>query len=221
MSFNSHNLIFSRSEEWLNAVSHFLGIILGIVALVLLTIKSVNSGFVINVISCAIFSVSIIILYSSSTLYHVLKEGKIKQIFRTLDHLSIYLLIAGTYTPVALIMIKNPYGWIIFTVLWSLVGLGVLYKLFFFHAGWLSTFIYILMGWTALGFIVQVVEALPLGALMLILLGGVIYTSGTIFYMLDDQIKYCHALWHLFVLLGTFCHFLAIYFYMAGMHILN
>ncbi|TNF65240.1 MAG: hypothetical protein EP298_13385 [Gammaproteobacteria bacterium] len=217
MSHSHYDVIFSKSEERMNTLTHFVGVLFGVVALIFLVIKACGSGLAVNVVSCVIFAVSIIILYASSSLYHMLSDGKAKRFFRALDHLSIYLLIAGTYTPVALIMVKNPYSWIIFGILWGLVVLGFAYKLIFFHSGWLSTFIYIMMGWTALGFIVQVIEALPLGALMLILLGGVIYTSGTIFYMLDEQIKYAHALWHLFVLAGTVCHVLAVYLYIAGM----
>lgn len=213
---HSHHWYYSKEEERANTLTHFVGMLLAIVGLILLILRAANTGYINNIVGCSVYGVSLVILYTASFLYHYSEKIGFKRTFQFLDHLSIYFLIAGTYTPVALIALYGTISWIILGLLWGLAIFGFFYKLFFFDSGWISTFIYILMGWTALGFIVQVVEALPLGCLMLILLGGVIYTSGTLFYMLDEHIKYCHALWHVFVLGGTICHFFAIYIYLAG-----
>ncbi|MBK2125090.1 hemolysin III family protein [Fangia hongkongensis] len=207
--------MYSQNEERFNALTHFVGAILSVVALILLIVKAATFGSVINVVGVSIFGASLVSMYGASSCYHAAKTSKWKRRLRQADHLNIFFLIAGTYTPIALISLYGPYGWIIFSILWGVALVGLIYKLFYFGDGWLSTALYVIMGWVALGFIVQIVSALPAACLMWIVLGGILYTSGVVFYMLDESIQYCHVIWHLFVLAGSIAHFFAIYLYIA------
>ncbi|WP_100551215.1 PAQR family membrane homeostasis protein TrhA [Caedibacter taeniospiralis] len=213
----SAQVLYSRREEWLNTLTHFVGAMFSIAALIMLIMKAVGTGLVTNVVAVTVFGVTLISMYGASSLYHGVSNLKAKKILRKIDHLNIYFLIAGTYTPIALIALSGVYGWIIFTLLWSAALAGLVYKILFFGDGWLSTTLYVIMGWVAIGFIVQIINALPGACLMWIVLGGVLYTSGVIFYMLDEKIEFCHFLWHLFVLAGSMAHFFAIYIYIAAM----
>lgn len=214
----AHKVLYSRREEFLNTLTHFIGALFSVVALIVMVIKAVATGHTTNVVAVTIFGVSLISMYGASSIYHGVSKPRLKKILRKVDHLNIYFLIAGTYTPIALIALSGVYGWIIFALLWGAAIAGFVYKVLFFGDGWLSTALYVLMGWTAIGFIVQIVEALPAECLMWIILGGVLYTSGVVFYMLDEKIEFCHFLWHLFVLAGSVAHFFAIYFYIAGIN---
>ncbi|WP_440616571.1 PAQR family membrane homeostasis protein TrhA [Cysteiniphilum sp. 6C5] len=211
------NPLYSRREEFLNTLTHFIGALFSIVALIVMLVKAASTGYTINVVAVMIYGVSLISMYGASSIYHGVSKPKLKRILRKVDHLNIYFLIAGTYTPIALIALSGVYGWIIFALLWGAAIAGFVYKVLFFGDGWLSTALYVIMGWTAIGFIVQIVEALPGACLMWIILGGVLYTSGVVFYMLDEKIEFCHFLWHLFVLAASIAHFFAIYLYIAGM----
>lgn len=208
--------LYSKREEFLNTLTHFIGALFSIVALIIMVVKAIDTRHAINVVAVTIFGVSLISMYATSSIYHGVSNRQLKQMLRKVDHLNIYFLIAGTYTPIALIALSGVYGWIMFALLWSAAILGFIYKVLFFGDGWLSTALYVIMGWTAIGFIVQIVEALAVGCLMWIVLGGVLYSSGIVFYMLDEKIEFCHFLWHLFVLAGSLAHFFAIYFYIAG-----
>ncbi|WP_395947191.1 hemolysin III family protein [Caedibacter taeniospiralis] len=209
--------LYSQREELLNTLTHFVGAMFSIAALIMLIMKALGTGLVTNVVAVTVFGVTLISMYGASSLYHGVSNLKAKKILRKIDHLNIYFLIAGTYTPIALIALSGVYGWIIFTLLWSAALTGLVYKILFFGDGWLSTTLYVIMGWVAIGFIVQIINALPGACLMWIVLGGVLYTSGVIFYMLDEKIEFCHFLWHLFVLAGSMAHFFAIYIYIAAM----
>lgn len=209
-------MMYSVREERLNALSHFLGLIFSMVAMALMIHSALYYGMW-NVIAVSFFGVAMIMMYGASTCYHAVTNPKLKRIFRTLDHMNIYFLIAGTYTPIALIALHGTMGWIIFCVLWGVTVFGLIYKLFFFGDSWVSSALYIAMGWVALFFIGDIVAVLPSACLMWIILGGVFYTSGVVFYMMDEKIEYCHFVWHLFVLMGTFCHFMGIYLYIIPM----
>lgn len=211
--------MYSLSEERFNALTHALGALLSITALIVLIVKAVDYGSAINVVGVTIFGISLVLMYTASSFYHGVKSPKWKRRLRQIDHLNIFILIAGTYTPIALISLNGPYGWVIFSILWGVALVGLFYKLFFFGDGWLSSALYVIMGWVALGFVVQIVSALPSACLMWIVLGGILYTSGVIFYMVDEKIEYCHLIWHLFVLAGSIAHFFAIYLYIAPMKI--
>ncbi|WP_116963565.1 PAQR family membrane homeostasis protein TrhA [Fastidiosibacter lacustris] len=217
IAMKKHKDLYSRREELLNTLTHAIGAGFSIIALILMILRAADTGYMVNVIAVTIFGLTLISMYAASSLYHGITHPKWKKVLRKVDHLNIYLLIAGTYTPIALIALSGVNSWLILAILWGSVIAGFIYKILFFGDGWLSTALYVIMGWTALGFIVQIVEALPGGCLMWIVLGGALYTSGVVFYMLDEKIEFCHFLWHLFVFAGSLAHFFAIYLYVARM----
>ncbi|HPE69156.1 MAG TPA: hemolysin III family protein [Thermotogota bacterium] len=204
---------FSTGEEISHAVSHGAGALLSVAALVLLIVFSAIKGNAWHVVSTTIYGVSLFTLYLASTIYHALTNPRLKGIFELFDHSAIYLLIAGTYTPFALVTLKGGLGWTIFGVIWGLAALGILFKFFFLHRfKILSTFIYIGMGWMVVFAFRPLVDSLhPIGVLFLIL-GGASYTGGAFFYMFP-KFKYHHFIWHLFVLGGSILHFFAVFFY--------
>ena len=194
--------------------------LLSIAGLVLMVVKASTEASTINVVAVSIFGVALVLMYASSGFYHGVKSEKLKTRLQVMDHMNIYFLIAGTYTPIALIALNGALGWTIFGIMWGLTLLGLIYKFCFFGASWVSSLLYILMGWVAVLFMGQIIAALPSTCLMLIFLGGLFYTSGVVFYMLDEVIEYSHFIWHLFVLLGSACQFFAIYLYLAGQVVL-
>jgi hemolysin III len=199
-------------EEKLNAWSHGLGVGLGVAALVfmLLGVDQTNPYGLFSVI---VYGLSIILLFLASTCYHAITASKRKHYFRVVDHISIYLLIAGTYTPVLLIAIPNGLGWILFWVVWGIAAFGLILKLFFtgrFER--FSTFLYLAMGWLAIIPYSELTTALDAKALTLLISGGVAYTVGVLFYAVE-KIPYNHFIWHLFVLGGASCHFFMVYLY--------
>lgn len=199
-------------EEKLNAWSHGLGVGLGIVALVLMLL-GVDQTHPFGLFSVIVYGLSIILLFLASTCYHVIKGGKRKHYFRVADHISIYLLIAGTYTPVLLLAIPNSLGWTLFWVVWGIAAFGLILKLFFtgrFER--FSTFLYLAMGWLALIPYSALTAALDTAAMVWLIAGGVSYTVGVLFYAIE-RIPYNHFIWHLFVLGGASCHFCMVYFY--------
>lgn len=195
----------SLGEEIANSVTHGIGAGLGIAALVLLLVKT-NSGL--GVLSALLYSFSIILLYTMSTLYHAFPPGKAKRLFKRFDHISIYLLIAGTYTPILLLVVEEPLGLILFVVQWSLVVIGITFK-----AIWIKKYqavhiaIFLAMGWMGIFFFNQLWEASRLSS-WFILIGGISYTVGVIFYA-GRFFKYSHMVWHLFVLAASVFHFFA------------
>ena len=200
----------SDREELANAITHGIGVLASVAALVLLVTVAARHGDAWGVTSGAIFGTALVALYSASTIYHSLRSERAKQFFRKLDHASIFLLIAGTYTPYLLVSLRGPWGWSLFGVVWGLCGAGMILK--FFLAGRfrvISTIIYILTGWLIVIAIKPLTSALPPGGIWLLAAGGVCYTGGTIFY-LSKSLRYHHAIWHLFVLAGSACHFFSV-----------
>lgn len=200
-------------EEKLNVLSHGFGFVLSILGLVLLVHRASDFGDSLLLISFSIFGASMILLYAASTFYHSATNRKLRYRLNILDHASIYILIAGTYTPFALVTIQGVAGWSIFGVVWTMALIGIILKLFYtgrYHT--LSTVMYVVMGWIIVFAIKPLFENLDLVGLLFLFAGGISYTLGAVFFSLD-RIKYNHAIFHLFVLAGTFCHFLAIYFY--------
>lgn len=199
-------------EEQLNAWTHGIGAVLGIAALVLL-IAYVDSNTPWALFSVLIYGLSIIILFLASTFYHAVKGEKRKHYFRIVDHVSIYLLIAGTYTPVLLIALTDSLGWTLFWIVWGIAAFGVILKLFFtgkFEV--FSTLLYLLMGWLIIFDFSNTSEALgPIGVLWFFA-GGLFYTVGIVFYAIQ-RIPYNHVIWHIFVLGGAICHFFMIFLY--------
>lgn len=211
------NLKFSRREELANAVSHFSGAILAVVALVLMVYQSSVHGNGWHIVSTAVFGASMIVLYLSSTLTHILPMGKAKDFFFNFDRIAIYFLIAGTYTPIALITLNGPFGWIIFGIEWGLALTGtflILRKPGDYATGVNLFYVisYAVMGWLILIAIIPVYRILPLMGTLWILIGGLCYTIGIVFFKFI-RFPYHHLVWHLLVVAGTVSHFFAIFFY--------
>ena len=212
------NIKFSRREELANAVSHFSGALLAIAALVLMVYQSAKHGTSWHVVSSAVFGASMIVLYISSTLTHILPMGKAKDLFFNFDRIAIYFLIAGTYTPIALITLSGPLGWVIFGIEWGLALTGtllILRKPGDYNTGVNAFYVisYAVMGWLILIAIVPIWRILPLMGSLWILIGGLCYTLGIVFFKLV-RFPYHHLVWHLLVLAGTVSHFFAVYLYM-------
>lgn len=204
---------YERKEEILNIVSHGLGLILSIAALVLLVVFASLEGTSWHIVSFSIYGASLIVLYSASTFYHYSRDPELRRKLNIFDHAAIYILIAGTYTPFTLVALKGWVGWTIFGVSWGLAILGVVFKLFFTgRFDKLSTIAYVLMGWLIIFAIKPLVNSLPFEGLMWLLGGGLAYTIGAILYSIKS-IRYNHAIFHIFVLLGSFSHFVAVFFY--------
>lgn len=204
---------YSPTEELFNSITHGIGALVSIAGMVLLIIFSSMYGKMSHIISCTIFGFALVLLYTSSTLYHSFQKPKLKHVFKILDHSCIYVLIAGTYTPFLLITIHGVLGWSLFALVWSLTVIGVLFKVFFvYRFKIISTIAYIAMGWLVIFAIKPLLEALPLGGLALLVCGGLAYTVGTIFYAWE-KLPFNHAIWHLFVLAGSTFHFCAVIFY--------
>ncbi|KAB0459539.1 PAQR family membrane homeostasis protein TrhA [Vibrio kanaloae] len=203
-------------EERANAITHGLGVVLGVVGLILLLIRAFDyQADMLTVASMAIYGSSIILLFLASTLYHSITTEKTKRLLKTLDHCAIYLLIAGSYTPFLLVGLRTPLAMGLMAVIWGIALVGIIMKIaFVYRFKRLSLFIYLAMGWLSLIVVYQLAMNIEMGGLVLLALGGVIYSLGVIFYV-AKRIPYNHAIWHLFVLAGCACHFFAIYLYVT------
>lgn len=203
----------SLAEEIANAITHGIGAMLSIAGLTLLVVLAVRFDDGIRVFSAIVFGVSLILLYLVSTLYHSFHPPKVKSIFKTLDHCAIYLLIAGTYTPFMLISLKGAWGYSLMAIVWSLAVFGIFFKVFYYERfARISLFTYIAMGWLVIVASGEMLARVPSGGIYLLFFGGSAYTVGAIFYAWQ-RLPFNHAIWHLFVLSGSVCHFLAIYHY--------
>jgi hemolysin III len=207
--------VYPPREELANRLTHGLGAALSVAGLVLLVVSAALHGTAWHVVSAAIFGATLVLLYSSSTLYHSFRGERLKVLLQKFDHAAIFLLIAGTYTPFMLVTLRGPWGWSLFGVIWGLAIVGVVLK--FWHAGrfnFVSTLIYIGMGWLVMVAIRPLMAALPAGGLRLLVAGGLCYTGGAVFY-LWRRLPYHHAIWHLFVLGGSACHWAAVFFFVV------
>ncbi|CDT98200.1 hemolysin III family protein [Vibrio cyclitrophicus] len=207
---------YSDIEERANAITHGLGVVLGVVGLILLLVRAFDyQADMLTVASMAIYGSSIILLFLASTLYHSITTEKTKRLLKTLDHCAIYLLIAGSYTPFLLVGLRTPLAMGLMAVIWGIALVGIIMKIaFVYRFKRLSLFIYLAMGWLSLIVVYQLAMNIEMGGLVLLALGGVIYSLGVIFYV-AKRIPYNHAIWHLFVLAGCACHFFAIYLYVT------
>lgn len=206
---------YPRNEELANRLTHGVGVLLGVAGLVLMVVASARHGDVWHVVSTAIFGATLVLLYAASTAYHSVAGEKIRRLMRKVDHAAIFLLIAGTYTPFVLVTLRGPWGWSLFGVIWGLAVVGVTMK--FWFAGrfkLVSTLIYLAMGWLVLIAIKPLMAALPAGGMKFLVAGGLCYTGGAAFY-LWKRLPYHHAIWHLFVLAGSICHWAAVYFHVV------
>lgn len=199
--------------ERFNSISHLVGAVLALVGLVLLVVLAARQGDPWKIVSFSIYGTSLFLLYTFSTLYHSLR-GEAKKFFRKLDHIAIYLLIAGTYTPFTLVTLRGTWGWSIFAAVWALAIVGiVLDSLPQKGRRVLPVIIYVVMGWLIVVAFEPMWRSLPPMALAVLLLGGLFYTGGVVFYVLDKKVRHFHGVWHLFVLAGSLSHYFTVLLY--------
>ena len=205
---------YTLGEELVNSISHGVGALLSVAALVLCLVKAIPSGDPYGIAGSILYGVSLIQLYATSSIYHALKPNRAKRVFRVLDHCVIFLLIAGTYSPYTLVSLHGPIGWTIFGVIWGAAAVGIV-----FNAVDLERFkkfslaCYILMGWVIVLAFQPLLASLAAGGVALLLTGGVAYTIGAVLYAIGGKHKYMHSIWHFFVLAGSILHFFSIYLY--------
>lgn len=201
---------YTLGEEIFNSTSHGVGILLSLSALILMLFFSTS---ILEIVSSVMFGSTLILLYTSSTLYHAITNEKAKKIFQILDHCTIYLLIAGSYTPYALLTIGGTSGWLIFVIIWISALIGILLNAINLNKfRILSIILYVAMGWAIAFYLPQLLEKLDFGGLVLLIAGGLAYTIGIVFYVIK-KIKYFHSIWHLFVLGASICHILSVLIY--------
>jgi hemolysin III len=207
---NKNERAISTGEEIANAITHGIGAALAIAALVILIVLAAINGTVWHVVSFSIFGATLVLLYFASTLYHSLTHVRAKNVFHKFDHIAIYLLIAGTYTPFCLTALRGWIGWTVFGIVWGCAVLGTVVKAISVGKKvWMSTALYVLMGWVILIAINPLYNSITSTGFVLLIGGGVSYTLGTIFFM-RDQVKYNHGVWHVFVLGGSVLHFFSV-----------
>jgi hemolysin III len=208
---NTH--VFSKKEEIANAAIHGVGAVLSVAAIVLLTVFSSLEGTALHVVSFLIYGVTMLLLYLSSTLVHSFPEGKTKDLFEIFDHSAIYLFIAGSYTPILFHLVQGTLGWVLLGIVWGLAAMGVVFKSFFAKKFLVtSTILYILMGWLIVFAWKPLMLNLSGNGLTLLIIGGLLYTVGTVFYIWRS-FPFHHAIWHAFVLAGSIFHFFVILLY--------
>lgn len=210
----TEHIHYTKNEQITNTITHGIGVVFAIFALIFLIVNNQNSSDFYEMMSYVIYGSTLIILYLSSTLYHAIQVEKAKRYLRTLDHASIFLLIAGTYTPITLIALRGRLGWTLFITVWSIALIGVIFKVFFVNKlKILSVVIYLLMGWMIIFAIKPLFTALSVRSILFMVIGGLVYTVGILFYALQSLgYKYSHSIWHLFVLAGSVSHFIMIYY---------
>ncbi len=212
MSARSPDEKFSAAEELAHSLTHGAGLLLGIAALVLMIVFAAQKGSAIRVVSSTVYGVTLVVLYASSTFYHALPSGRGKRVFGILDHAAIFLLIAGTYTPFALVTLAGGWGWSLFAVIWGLaIGGIVLEAVSRGRMRRVQLLLYLVMGWGIVAAARPLVRELATGGLALLLAGGLAYTLGVVFFVWRRPFH--HAVWHVFVLSGSICHFFAVLLY--------
>jgi hemolysin III len=206
----------SQGEEIANSISHGIGMIAAMVGTPFLITHAVWHNDVGFIVGTSIFSASMVLLYLASTIYHALPGGRIKRCFRVIEHSVIFILIAGTYTPLTLGVLRGTFGWTLLGIIWGLAIAGVVLKAFFKTAHpILSTTLYLLMGWLLVIAVKPLFARMPTAGLLWLIGGGLSYTAGVAFFAADSRVPYGHFIWHLFVIAGTTCHFFLILWYAA------
>lgn len=201
---------YSLGEEIANSVTHGAGIALSIAALVLLVTFAAFTGDGYKIAAALVFGISLVLEYTASTLYHAFPQPRVKHVFKIIDHCGIYVLIAGSYTPFCLVTLREDGGWVLFWIVWGLAFAGIAMESFWaYRPRWLSAAVYLALGWIVIVMIEPLMAALDPAGLWLLVAGGLSYTLGTVFYIMK-KVPYMHAVWHLFVLGGSICHFLAV-----------
>jgi channel protein, hemolysin III family len=207
---------YSRGEEMANAVSHGIGLAAALAATPFLIAHAARQGDTLFLTGAGIFAATMVLLYLASTIYHGLPVGKAKRVFKVIEHSAIFLLIAGTYTPFTLGVLRGPWGWTLLGLVWGIAAVGVALKVFdkMPHPV-VSTGLYLLMGWLVVIAIDPLSARLPASGLLWLVAGGVAYTAGVVFFAADLRLRYGHFIWHLFVMAGTACHYFAVLWYGA------
>jgi hemolysin III len=204
----------STGEELANSLTHGLGVVIALVFGPVLVLAAITTGDVWRIAAAAIYATTLLLLYTSSMLYHALRGPRAKAVFQRIDHAAIYLLIAGTYTPFTLITLRGPWGWWLFGIVWGLAVIGVALKgTFGARLSALSTGVYLAMGWLIVVALRPLVTHVATRGILWLVAGGLLYTGGVVFYVRDEKYRYSHALWHLCVLAGSMAHFCAILWY--------
>jgi hemolysin III len=204
--------VFSKREEIANAITHGLGVLLSVAVTSILLVFAVWKGTAVHIVSFAVFGGTMLVLYTASTLVHAFPQGRVKDLFEIMDHAAIYLFIAGTYTPIVLVVVGGALGWTLFGVVWGLAIFGVVFKVFFTKKFVvLSTLGYVAMGWLITFAFQDIMANMPPAGIQLLVAGGIIYTLGSIFYVWRS-FPFHHAVWHLFVLAGSVLHFLMMFY---------
>ncbi|MCK0130470.1 hemolysin III family protein [Flavobacteriaceae bacterium F08102] len=210
---NEDLTFYQKKEEFFNVLSHGIGLVLSTVGLFLLIVKSSRSDIPFKLVSFTLFGCSLILLYAASTFYHLVQRPFLRMRLNIIDHAAIYILIAGTYTPFTLVTLHGKLGWTLFGVTWGIAVIGVVLKIFYTgRFDKISTIAYVAMGWMIVFTIKPLLENFPIHGLYWLLVGGLAYTVGAVVYS-RPSLRYNHAIFHVFVLLGSLCHFIAIYYY--------
>jgi hemolysin III len=206
----SHRRAWSFGEELAHSVTHGVGLLASMAGLVILVALAARTGDPWRIVACSIYAATLVLLYATSTLYHALSATRARRALQLLDHSAIFLLIAGTYTPFALVNLRGPWGWTLFGIVWGLAAAGVTAKVVF-GTRWpvISTALYIAMGWTAVIAVRPMLAHVAPGGIAWLVAGGLAYTGGVAFYAWG-RLRYSHAVWHLFVLAGSVCHYVAV-----------
>ena len=204
----------SIGEEVANSVSHGIGLVLALAAFPVLVIAALRRGNVSEIVGATVFATTVVLLYSTSMLFHAFPHNRAKRVLQVLDHSAIYLLIAGTYTPFTLGVLRGAWGWTLFGLVWGLAVIGtVLKSLGGVRFTAVSTWAYLAMGWLVIVAVKPMLNAVPVPGLLWLLAGGLSYTFGVVFFHYDYRMRYAHFIWHLFVVLGSVCHFVAVFWY--------
>ncbi len=204
-----------RKQEIANSVTHGVAALTSLLGLVVLVVFASVYGSVWHIVSVSIYGMTLVLLFSASTMYHSVRSPRLKEVFHVLDHASIFLLIAGTYTPITLASMRGGWGWSLFGCVWGLSLVGICLKVFFTgRFKGLSMLLYVAVGWVAVVAIKPIFQQVPLPSVLLIITGGVIYTLGVLFYVMK-KMPYNHAIWHLFVFAAAACHYAAIMFFVV------
>ncbi|MDO8835230.1 MAG: hemolysin III family protein [Vicinamibacterales bacterium] len=211
----SHHRCQTVGEEIANSVTHGAGLVAAIVGFVAMVVAALTRGDIWVTIACVVYGTTLVLLYLSSTLYHALARTRAREVLRRIDHSAIYLLIAGTYTPFVLVSLRGPWGWSLFGVSWGLAVIGIVVKAVLGQR-WpaISTTVYILMGWLVIVAVGPLFRHVPGGAIAWLFAGGLAYTGGVVFFAWE-RLRYSHAIWHLFVLTGSVCHYVAVMGYIV------